>query len=70
MSEDMLNGLVGSPLAGFDANITFGVPFFPLGKLLSEEVGSLSGRKQGAIGGMSEAGFKNGQGNAKIDAKT
>ena len=70
MSEDLLNGLVGSPLAGFDADLTFGVPFSPLGKLLSEEVGALIGRKEGAIGGESEAGFENGQGNAKIDAKT
>ena len=66
----MLNILLRSPLAGFEANITFGVPFFPLSKLLGEEVGSLSGRKKGTIGGMSEAGFENGQGNPKIDAKT
>ena len=69
MSEDLLNDFVGSLLIGFEANITFGVPFPPLGKLLSEEVGSLSGRKKGAIGGESEAGFENGKGNLEIHAK-
>ena len=56
----MLDHLNGSAVLGIEADLRFGVPFSPLGKLLCEEVGTLIGWKKGAIGGESEAGFENG----------
>ena len=59
MREDTLNHLLGSAVLCIEADLRFGVPFPPLGKLLCEEVGTLIGRKKGAIGGKGEAGFEN-----------
>ena len=56
----MLDQLIGSAVLGFEADLRFGVPFSPLGKLLREEVGALIGWKKRAIGGESETGFENG----------
>jgi hypothetical protein len=47
----MLNQVFGSAVLGIEADFRFGVPFPSLGKLLREEVGTLIGRKKGAIGG-------------------